>query len=498
MSECTLIFPHQLFDPHPAVAKGRAVVLIEDGLFFGDSHVDQAFHLQKLVLHRASMKAYADLLVSRGYEVRFQEFKKGAVIQDHMRALVRHGFQAFHCCEVVDFLLEKRLQRSLEGLPIEFSFYGTPGFLSSKKWLEDYFGDKVKRPMMASFYRAQRQRLDVLVEPDGEPVGGKWSLDAENRKPMPKRGSLEVPPLPPVSRPASLEEAVGYLKKRKITGFGDATTFAYPTSHRESAAWLDHFLEHRFHLFGDYEDAISGRERVLFHGVLTPMLNVGLLTPKQILDRSLEHAAAENIPLNCLEGFVRQVIGWREFVRGIYEFKGVAIRNGNFWGFADRPIPGCFYEGTTGIEPIDCVIKRVLGHGWCHHIERLMILGNFMLLCGFHPERVCTWFMELFVDAYDWVMVPNVYGMSQFADGGTFTTKPYISGSNYVRKMSDFPKGDWCAIWDGLFWSFIEDHEAFFRGQHRLAMMTRQLDRMDSAKRLAHRKRAQAFLESIT
>ena len=261
--------------------------------------------------------------------------------------------------------------------------------------------------------------------------------------------------------------------------------------------WLDRFLEERFYLFGDYEDAISHRERVLFHGVLTPLMNVGLLTPQKVLDRALDFADTHHLPINCLEGFVRQVIGWREFVRGAYASMGVASRRGNFWSFEDRPIPKPFYEGNTGIDPVDCVIKRVIKHGWCHHIERLMILGNFMLLCGFHPRRVYDWFMELFVDAYDWVMVPNVYGMSQFADGGSFTTKPYISGSNYVRKMSDFPKEEWCEVWDGLFWMFIKNHEDFFRKQHRLGMMTRQLDKMGSERLETHFRNAERFLKSM-
>ena len=161
-------------------------------------------------------------------------------------------------------------------------------------------------------------------------------------------------------------------------------------------------------------------------------------------------------------------------------------------------IPSAFYDASTGIDPIDTAIRRALDHGYCHHIERLMILGNFMLLCGFHPQRVYDWFMELFIDAYDWVMVPNVFGMSQFADGGLFTTKSYISGSNYVRKMSDFSKGTWCEVWDGLFWTFIKNHEAFFRNQHRLRMMTRQLDKVGDEKLATHRRNAESFLENLS
>jgi deoxyribodipyrimidine photolyase-related protein len=236
---------------------------------------------------------------------------------------------------------------------------------------------------------------------------------------------------------------------------------------------------------------------VLFHSVLTPVLNIGLLDPREIVDRALAHAAKHKVPVNSLEGFIRQVIGWREFMAGIYRHRGVEIRNGNFWGH-DRPMPRAFYEGTTGIPPVDDTILRVLDHGWCHHIERLMVMGNFMLLCRIRPHDVYRWFMELFVDAYDWVMVPNVYGMSQFADGGTFTTKPYVSGSNYIRKMSYYPKGDWCETWDALFWSFIADHLEFFASNPRLSMMARTWEKLSAAKKEAHHVRATEFLDGLS
>ena len=495
MADCTLIFPFQLFDPHPAVTKSRAVVFIEDSLVFGDPHIDLKFHQQKIVLHRASMKTYAAALERRGLEVRYRDFAKGMTIRDHLLGLRKDGYDTFHYCETVDFLLEKRLERAAIELRVKLHSHDTPMFLSSGDLLQEEFGKK-KRPFMARFYAEQRKRMGILLNKDGTPRGGKWSSDEDNRKPMPRKG-LDVPPDPSSRQTDAIKEAITYTK-RKFSGYhGDAERFGYPVSHDAAERWFDDFLEQRFRLFGDYEDSISHKERVLFHGVLTPMLNVGLLTPQRLLDRALEFAEENNTPLNSVEGFVRQIIGWREFIKGAYDYIGVPCRNGNFWNFEDKPIPSAFYDGTTGIDPIDLVIHRVLDYGWCHHIERLMVLGNFMLLCGFHPRRVYDWFMELFVDAYDWVMVPNVFGMSQFADGGLFTTKPYISGSNYVRKMSDFPNGDWCQIWDGLFWMFIKNHEDFFRKQHRLGMMTRQLDKMGDAKLNAHRSNAESFLGGL-
>ena len=495
MAECTIIFPFQLFDPHPAVTKSRAVVFIEEGLVFGDPHVGLKYHQQKIVLHRASMKTYAAALERRDFDVRYRDFAARKTIQDHLRALRRAGFDTFHFCETVDFLLGKRLRAAAQELSVELRSYESPMFLTPADLLQEEFSGK-KRPFMARFYEGQRKRMGVLLNKDGSPRGGKWSFDDENRKPMPKKG-LDVPSDPSSRKTEAINEAIDYTKRKFADYYGDAEGFAYPVSHDSAERWFDNFLEQRFQLFGDYEDSLSNRERVLFHSVLTPMLNVGLLTPQKVLDRALEFAEENNTPLNSLEGFVRQIIGWREFIRGAYDHIGVPCRNSNFWDFEDKPIPGAFYDGTTGIEPIDLVIRRVIDHGYAHHIERLMILGNFMLLCRFHPRRVYDWFMELFVDAYDWVMVPNVFGMSQFADGGLFTTKPYISGSNYVRKMSDFPKGDWCQVWDGLFWTFIKDYEEFFRKQHRLGMMTRQLDKMGSEKFEAHRTNSNTFLAAL-
>jgi len=216
-----------------------------------------------------------------------------------------------------------------------------------------------------------------------------------------------------------------------------------------------------------------------------------------VVDRALAYAEENQVPINSLEGFVRQIIGWREFIRGMYEVKGTESRIRNFWGF-ERKIPKSFYEGTTGIVPVDETIKMVLKTGYCHHIERLMVLGNFMLLCEFHPDEVYRWFMELFVDAYDWVMVPNVYGMSQFADGGFFATKPYISGSNYIMKMSNYKKGDWQSIWDGLFWRFMDNNRDFFLKNPRLGMLVRTYDKMNPERQETLRNTAASFLKKIS
>ena len=229
---------------------------------------------------------------------------------------------------------------------------------------------------------------------------------------------------------------------------------------------------------------------------MTPMLNVGLITPDEIVEKSLRFAQENDIPINSTEGFIRQIVGWREFIRGMYECRGSDERTLNHWRFTNK-IPSSFYDGTTGIFPIDQTIKKILETGYCHHIERLMILGSFMMLCEFDPDEVYRWFMELFIDAYDWVMVPNVYGMSQFADGGLMATKPYISGSNYLMKMGDYKKGEWQAVWDGLFWRFMDKHRAFFLQNPRLGMLVRMFDKMPQEKKDMHLANGEHYLNSL-
>lgn len=331
------------------------------------------------------------------------------------------------------------------------------------------------------YYIHQRKKRKILVDESLQPVGGKWSFDADNRKKYPAKKT--PPSIPLLQEDSYHKEAVDYVEKHFANHYGKSTgKLRYPISHSEARNWLQKFLTERFEAFGDYEDAIVGKEYLLHHSLLTPMLNVGLITPEEVLKTTLDFALRNNIPLNTNEGFIRQLIGWREFIRAVYERKGKEERTRNYWQF-NRKIPESFWNGSTGILPFDLTVQKVLQTGYCHHIERLMVLGNFMLLCEFDSDEVYRWFMTLFIDAYDWVMVPNVYGMSQFADGGIMATKPYISGSNYLMKMSDYPKGEWQQIWDALFWRFMHVHRSFFLQNPRLGMLVKTFDKMSDGKK---------------
>lgn len=484
MTEITLIYPHQLFANHPAIAKGRAVWLIEDPLFFGnDAHWPALMHKQKLMLHRASMKAYAAELEQDGHGVQYIEAFEKPVLPSKTKVI--------HLADPADDVLMRRLTRFAGKHGAELMVHDSPNFLSPASFLENHIASK-KKPFMAKFYEAQRKRMNLLIEEDGSPTGGKWSFDTENRAKLPKH---HVPPMEPrVSGNAFTKEAADYVSKHFPNHPGSLKHFRWPVTRKDAEVWLDRFIEERIEHFGLYEDAISTGHAYLYHSAITPMLNIGLLDPRDVIGRVM--AKAGSIPMNSLEGFIRQIIGWREFMHGIYRHRGTEIRNGNYWNF-DRPLPRSFYDGTTGIPPVDRVIRQLLEDGYCHHIERLMVLGNFMLLCRIKPDDIYRWFMEMFVDSYDWVMVPNVFGMSQFADGGTFTTKPYLSGSNYILKMSDERKGPWCEIWDGLFWTFIGDHLPFFLKNPRLSMMARSWEKQSPEKQAAHRKAADGFLGGL-
>ncbi|WP_062053374.1 cryptochrome/photolyase family protein [Aquimarina longa] len=493
MKKIQFIFPHQLFEVSPLLKLDAPVYIIEEYLFFNQ----YPFHKQKIAFHRATMKCYESFLKSYGLEVYYIEATEE--ISDVRKLILEvheKGVTHINYIDTTDNWLEKRIQKKCHQLAITTTIFDSPLFLNKKEDLLPFFKSDKKKYHQTTFYTDQRKKRAILLETNGKPVGGKWTYDTENRKKYPIK---KTPP--PIQFPdvdSYYEEAKTYVTKHFSDHIGNLTDQSlYPTNFKTSRSWLKQFFEQRFMEFGTYEDAIVAENSILNHSVLTPMLNVGLLTPKEIISSCLKYAEQCNIPINSTEGFIRQIIGWREFIRGMYETRGSYERTCNFWKFKKK-IPASFYDGTTGIPPIDQTIKKILQTGYCHHIERLMILGNFMMLCEFDPDEVYRWFMELFIDAYDWVMVPNIYGMSQFADGGLMATKPYISGSNYLLKMSNYKKGEWQHVWDGLFWNFMDKHRSFFTKNPRLRMLVSMLDKMPPEKKNNHFENAERFLKKMT
>jgi deoxyribodipyrimidine photolyase-related protein len=476
LSVANIILPNQLFK-NILLPNKCVTFLVEEHLFFNEVN----FHKQKLAYHRATLKFYESFLIQKSFKINYIE---AHTIHSDIRNLIAHlsekNINTINLYRPEDNWLTKRISSACKKHSININWHENLLFINSEKENENYFKVENKKFHQTTFYKSQRKKLEILINDNNTPVGGKWTFDNENRKKYPSKLS---PPKTVFCKNNNYKLAVDYVQKYFPNNIGELDpNNNYPINYDEADKWLMDFFKIKFNDFGIYEDAIVKDEIFLNHSVISPMLNIGLLEPINVLDQALSFGKKYNIPINSIEGFVRQLIGWREFIRGIYHCKGNKQRTTNFWNFK-REIPASFYDGTTGIDPIDDTIKKVLKTGYCHHIERLMIISNFMMLCEFNPDSVYRWFMELFIDAYDWVMVPNVYGMSLYADGGLMTTKPYISSSNYIIKMSNYKKGEWQETWDGLFWRFMNKHRNFFLKNPRMGMLIRTFDKMDETKR---------------
>ena len=488
---CFIILPNQLFKESLFLKRDNTAFIIEEYLFFKQYN----FHKQKISFHRATMKFYENYLIEYGLNVKYiNSFERESKISLLIEKIKLLGFKSIEIYDPVDYLLSKRITKKCRELEIDLIIHDSLLFINSRDDLRDFFKDSKKKFFQTSFYKNERKIKNILIEKNGKPTGGDWTYDVLNRKRFPK--DISPPKIKNPKKNKYIEESYEYVLKYYNSNYGILGHFNYPSTIKESEEWLKDFLDNRFHKFGDYEDAIVRDELTLNHSILSPLMNVGFISPNKVISRSIDFSKKNNIPINSTEGFVRQILGWREFIRGVYISKGSYERSLNFWKFK-RKIPVSFYTGNTGIEPIDISIKKVLKTGYLHHIERLMVLGNFMLLCEFDPDEVYRWFMELFIDSYDWVMVPNVYGMSQFADGGLMSTKPYISGSNYIYKMSDYKKNNWDKIWDGLFWRFMDKQRDFFNKNPRLRMLISTFDKMNQEKKQQHILNAENFLKKI-
>lgn len=475
-----LILGNQLFEPRLLKKKWKSDEKIK---VFMREDVELCtyfkFHKQKIVFFLAAMREYADELSKFGADVHYEKLEPGKSkesYEDSITTYVKTNRITRVCFyEIEDKFFETRLLNLFKKLKVECEVWPSPMFLTNREQFESYL-KRHKRPFMKTFYQEQRRRLDILIDSRSEPVGGQWSFDEDNRKALPK--SIVPPSLPKISTSEATQNVIELCQQMFSKHPGSADGFWLPVNRKGARRWLDSFIEERLESFGPYEDAIPGHSEFLFHSVLTPFLNTGLLTPSEVIDSALSKSEGKKINLASLEGFIRQVIGWREFVRGIYRHYSDRQDSTNFWKHSNK-LSNVWYSGDSGIPVLDRAIDRVNRHGYLHHIERLMVVGSLMLLLEVDPKEGHRWFMEMFIDSSDWVMGPNVYGMALFSDGGIFATKPYICGSNYYRKMSGDPKGDWCDGVDGLYWSFIEKHKSFFMKNPRLSMMARSLEKMD-------------------
>jgi len=467
MSETWLLLPNQLVEE---AGELEDIILWEHPQFFEAYD----YHVQKLLLHRASMQAFQDR-----YETGYIGLDEEPDWED---------YETVHVYDPVNHGLREGLEAAADEHDIELIVHETPTFLATRRFNRSYFEDNAYHQL--SYYRAMRERYDVLVEQDGSPVGGKWSFDPENREKLPE--DHELPVVPSFSS-EYVEEAEAWVRERFPDAPGSMDGFRWPTTREQAREQLDRFLEERLEQFGRYQDAFEPDLDYGYHSLLSSSLNIGLLTPEEVIEATLEAHENHGYPINSLEGFLRQIMGWREYVRALYQLEPQMAQS-NELGH-DRPVPPQFYTAETGFEPVDRAIERTLENAYTHHIERLMVLGNIMLLLGTHPDAVHDWFMELYIDAYEWVMVPNIYGMSQYA-WPEMMTKPYVSSSNYVGKMSHYT-GDWEDDWDSLYWAFIDRHSDLIEEIPRMKVMLSHLDRMGEETLQDHRQRSEEVIHRL-
>ena len=472
----TLVLGNQLFSDF--YSKNSEILMIED---LGIA-AQYRYHRLRILHQFIAMREFRDDLKAKGYQVHYFELPESKALSFFDRValtLKKAKTKQLALAQIPDVSFRNQIIVWAESNEIDLCWLDSPQFMVSEQQFRAHYSDR-KKPFMKTFYEQVRREQKIMVDAKGEPEGGRWSYDVENRKKLPK-GYQGVNVLR--FKKSKYFSTVQKLVTEYFASHPGQDEFLFlPVNRKDSLLFLEDFLENRFHDFGPYEDAIDPKHDLLCHSGLSSLINLGLLNPKEVIDQALLVAKKSKVPIESCEGFIRQILGWREFIRGIHENFYSTQVNSNFFNHQNKMKP-CWYNGTTGLPPVDDAIKKALRLGYNHHIERLMILSNAMLLSEIHPHAVHQWFMEMYLDSYEWVMGPNVYGMGQFSDGGIFATKPYISGSNYILKMSAYPRGEWCEIWDGLYWSFIDRNINFFSKNPRLGMMAQVLKKMDSTKR---------------
>ena len=451
-------------------------------------------HKQKITLYLSAMRSYRDSLKKNKITTEYCDLMTGNSVayEEYLeKYLEKIKIKKISIWSIEDKWFEKRLKK-LEKKGINIEIHDTPMFLTKLNEFEEMVTQrKSPKYKMTDFYINQRKKLDILMK-DNRPIGGKWTFDAENRKKIPQ--NTKLPPLLEFKKTNHTKDVTKLVDEVFMNHYGETKNFNYPTTREQALDNLRHFLTHKFVKFGDYEDSVDERSHLWFHSNLSSSLNIGLITPLDILNNIRDLG---NIPINSYEGFVRQIIGWREFMRCLYHFEGKNMEKSNFFNH-QRKIKKSWYTGDTGLDPLDYSIKSTIKHAYSHHIERLMIQVNLMNLCEIKPRYAYKWFMELYIDSSDWVMTPNVYSMGLFADGGIMATKPYICGSNYILKMMNFKKGPWCDVMDGLYWRFIDKNRAFFKKNPRLNMMVSLFDKMKKVKKDDILFKADQFIERNT
>jgi len=451
-------------------------------------------HIQKVAAFFAAMRAFADHLRRQGHRVtylRLDDPGNRQTIRENVLQIIRsQGITRFEYLLPDEYRLDVQLRELGASPPVPFAADDTEHFLSQRRELKEMFAGK-KRFLMESFYRRMRKRFDVLMEGD-KPAGGGWNFDTENRRPYDGR----VPIPPPLVFENDVSGIVDMIRSSKVKTFGeiDPRRLIWPIDRPQALRLLKAFIADGLPHFGTYQDAMTVKSWSLFHSRLSFALNTKIMHPMEVIAAAVNawEKDPQRIAIQQVEGFVRQILGWREYMRGVYWALMPGFSGMNFFGH-DLPLPDFYWTAETRMACLAAAIGQSLKHAYAHHIQRLMVTGNFALLAGIHPDEVDAWYLGIYIDAIEWVEMPNTRGMSQFADGGIVATKPYVSSANYINKMSDYcgscrydPKkkyGEAACPFNSLYWDFYARHRAKLASNPRIGMMYRTWDRIVAAER---------------
>ncbi|MFY0691646.1 MAG: cryptochrome/photolyase family protein [Paracoccaceae bacterium] len=463
-------------------------------------------HKKKIAFVFSAMRHFAQELAAAGWQVDYTRFddpaNSGTLTGELDRCLARHGPAQVLMTEPGEYRLKAALAEWAKASPIPFTCLEDTRFIVShsafRRWAE---GRKSLR--MEHFYRDVRRKTGLLMD-GSAPEGGRWNYDVENRKPAGR--DLFVPRPLTVTPDATTDAVLDLVEAKMGDHFGTLRPFWFGVTRAEALAALDRFIAEALPSFGDYQDAMLRDEAFLYHSVLSQYLNIGLLGPLEICRRVEQAYHDGHAPLNAAEGYIRQIIGWREYMRGIYWLRMPGYTDENYLG-ATRPLPDFYWTGETDMACMAAAIQQTRDEAYAHHIQRLMVTGNFALLAGLDPHQVHEWYLAVYADAYEWVEAPNVIGMSQFADGGYLSSKPYAASGNYINKMSDYcgscrfkvkeKTGPDACPFNALYWDFLDRNAAKLRGNARLANIYRTWEKMGAPKRDAYLGSARAFLDKL-
>ena len=461
-------------------------------------------HKKKIAFIFSAMRHFAVTLRANGWTVDYVALdaaaNRGSLTAEIERAAADHGCTQIICTEPGEWRLQKAFEQSAETLPV--TLIDDDRFLCTKEDFASWWEGR-RQPRMEHFYRDMRRRTGLLMEGD-KPIGGRWNYDSKNRKPPP---AITTFPEPSRFIPDKItEDVLALVAQRFGSNFGRLEPFRFGVTHAEAEAAFDHFVDTGLPGFGDYQDAMTLRSPFLFHAVISLYLNVGLLDPRHVCAKVDAAHRSGDIPLNAAEGFIRQIIGWREYVRGLYWQTMPDYASRNHFGHT-APLPDFYWTGETAMTCLRACIAQTQDEAYAHHIQRLMVTGNFAMLAGIDPQAVHEWYLSVYADAFEWVELPNTLGMSQFADGGLLGSKPYAASGNYINRMSDYCKScrykvkekigpDACPF-NYLYWDFLDRNRDTLGGNPRLSQVYRSWDRMDIDRQNAVRRDARIFLNAL-